>query len=404
MAFTSFTVLCVRNERLYGLGEFKLDTLKLFKRSNSGMGYWQIEVHENEEGHGVITRTFSKKLDGKPIIKLKVIKKGKNLGKSNETTPFTQAQNEARSESNGQLDGGYKHSIEQVGPFHTNQLGHPLPMLAKRIEKIKNLDFSGFAETSPKLDGHRCTTVRTKEGILQYSKEGKRIQTLDHMHEELMDTLEVGEYLDGELYNHNLTLQEIASLVKKQQPESDSIKYYVYDSFSVDKSYQERFVDRFHCDDTSGVLVPIERHPVTSLEECWKWFDDFVSRGYEGGMLRLGDGGYEVGARSNNLLKLKAELDAEFIVMDITEGEPYIQVDGVTGVETTYRVGILHLRTDNGQPFTVTAPGTYANKELILIDKAKYIGQLLNITYPNLTPDGIPFHPVARYFKEFIGD
>jgi len=377
--------------------------VKLYKRSKSGMGYWQIQASESVEGFGIITRTFSKKLDGKPIIKKKLIKKGKNIGKANETTPYGQAISEVTSEISSQLDGGYKYSVEDVGPFHTNQLRQPLPMLAKRIEKIKNIDCSGFSEVSPKLDGHRCKTVRIKEGILQYSKEGKVIKTMDHMEEELMDTLEVGEYLDGELYRHGLPLQDISSLVKKKQPDSKLIKYYVYDSFDLNKSYQERFIDRFHTDDTSGVLVPIERHPVSSVEEAWKWFDKFVAQGYEGAMLRLGDGGYEVGERSNNLLKLKAEKDAEYEVLDISEAEPYIQVDGVTGVENKIRVAICHLGTEKGLPFSVTAPGTFLNKQEILLNKEKYIGQQLTIKFPNLTPDGVPFHPVALRFKEYVG-
>lgn len=375
---------------------------RLFKKSKSGMGYWEISTSESDEGYGIILITYAKKEDGKPTIQKKIIKKGKNIGKANETTPLQQAQSEAASKISKQLDGGYKRTVEEVGEFHTNQLSQPLPMLAKRIEKVKNIDCSKFAVVQSKLDGHRCQTVRTLDGILQYSKEGKIINTMTHMYEELMDILEVGDYLDGELYNHELTLQQISSLVKKKQPDSELIQYHVYDSFSLSESYQKRFIDRFHTNDQTGILVPIEMHSVDSVEEAWEWFTKFVAKGYEGAMLRVGEAGYEVGERSSHLLKLKAEEDAEFTVLDISEGEPQIRIDGITGEQTSCRVGILHLKTDDGKPFTVTAPGKFRAKEHVAMNPKLYIGKEITVKYPNLTPDGIPFHAIAHRFKDYV--
>ena len=110
--------------------------------------------------------------------------------------------------------------------------------------------------------------------------------------------------------------------------------------------------------------------------------------GYEGLILRDKNAKYEVGTRSKGLIKVKRFDDREYKVIDVVSSN-----DGW---------GILVCVTDQGKIFRVSAPGSMSNKTQILNEKDSFIGLNVTIQYANLTPDGIPFHPVALRFREDI--
>jgi hypothetical protein len=75
---------------------------------------WRIEVHETAEGHGLIRVEYGYE-DGKKTVNEKVVDKGKNIGKKNETTPVQQAVVEARATWSKKKDAGYKESAGGAG-------------------------------------------------------------------------------------------------------------------------------------------------------------------------------------------------------------------------------------------------------------------------------------------------
>lgn len=369
--------------------------VKLYKGHTNSVGFWSIGVEEHDSGFAEIAILSATRIEGKAVLNSEVITEGKNIGKANETTPYQQAISEAFSRVKKQLDKGYVENIEDIKAYPTNALGHPMPVLAKPIEKVKKQDYT-YAFVQPKLDGHRCPAIRLDNDVVMYSRQGKVIDTLPHIKEELMDTTSPGDRLDGELYKHGMTLQDISSAVKKSQDMSKEIEYHVYDAIDTDCSFEDRFYHRYYSDDKSGSIQTVETHPVTSLEEAWDWFSTFQAQGYEGAILRLGNQGYEIGRRSSNLLKLKGFEDAEYLIVNVSEGTPRT----INGKQ--FRVAILHLITADGKPFTVTAPGTASEKQQPLFTPSEYIGKLITVKFANLTPDGIPFHPVAMRMREDI--
>ena len=83
----------------------------LYGQTKSGSTYeWTIAV-ESQSDHGNITVTRGL-LDGKKTKSSKLIEKGKNIGKTNETSPIEQAIFEAKSKRNEKLDDGYDYTIE----------------------------------------------------------------------------------------------------------------------------------------------------------------------------------------------------------------------------------------------------------------------------------------------------
>lgn len=292
---------------------------------------------------------------------------------------------EIRSRISRQRDKGYRDTVEEaISCANTNSLDLPRPMLAQPFSKVGtiNLDDHFF---QLKYNGHRCLIASTIDGLVAYSRNGKPITSIDHILNHL-DDLPVGEILDGELYTHNTPLQTIASWVKRKQPNTDLLRYVVYDCIS-NKSYEDRF--SFICK-----YIGFE-NPIISIATTKAFCESdtldghlkvAIKRGYEGLILRHKLSQYESGKRSKSLIKVKSFQDDEFYVYNIESSN-----DGWAK---------LMCLTKDGKEFKVSAPGTMAQKREILDNAPEYIGQHVKVEFAEYTKDGIPFHPVAIMFRD----
>ena len=294
-----------------------------------------------------------------------------------------------RSRINRQYDRGYTESLEEALQGNTNQLGLPLPMLAQPIKKVKRASRPDDV-LQLKLDGHRCLATKQDGRIILYSRRGKLI-TLPHISEFLQDRIPEGTFTDGELYHHGTKLQTIGSWIKKAQPESKFLKYFCYDLISRD-TYLDRYQELSDLlpawgDSESPVRV-LANVPYTTDEAQAALFAKAKLNGFEGLIKRTNDKPYEDGIRSNSLLKIKEREDCEV---------------AVEGIERSKQgVAVCICRTDAGKIVRPTAPGTHAEKQHVLDHPGEYIGRRLTIEFSMLTEDGVPFHPVAREWREDI--
>lgn len=190
--------------------EFKI----LYKNTSLGqLQSWQIVV----EGNSYYTIEGINQLSqSKPTVCV-----GKNIGRSNESTPEEQALLEAKSLYQKKLDKGYSEGQPQASKFFE-------PMLAFEREKYEKLLFTVPTYVQPKLDGVRAIL---KDGKLT-SRNGKQIVSCPHLE---IDNL----FLDGELYNHSLKedFNKIISLTRKSKPTQEDleeseklVQYWVYDN------------------------------------------------------------------------------------------------------------------------------------------------------------------------------
>lgn len=340
------------------------------------------------------------KLDGKPVVRRDVITEGKNIGKSNETTPYEQAVSEAESRYRKKIDQGYKTEIPtDTSRANDNAMGLPKPMLAYPIDKVKMVEFP--AHFQPKLDGHRALVTKRNGEMVMYSRQGKPITTMSHILDYLEDKVEEGVFLDGELYLHGEALQNIGSLVKKARPESVNIVYHVYDTI-MDVSYTQRLENLRiivgEPDDYNGE-EPVRMVPTTLVEnmETAQYLSTAaISQGYEGGILRTPDTGYRAGFRSRQLLKIKKFDDSEHTIVDVVEGKDRI----VNDVEL--KVACFTCETPEGKRFEVTAMGDMWEKDRTWHDRKNFIGKVLTVKHSGYTKDNIPWHPVAARLREDI--
>jgi ATP-dependent DNA ligase len=106
-------------------------------------------------------------------------------------------------------------------------------------------------------------------------------------------------------------------------------------------------------------------------------------------MIRNLDGVYELGRRTKSLLKYKEFEDAEFLVVDVIEGEG-----------TEKGAALFVCRTNTGQTFNVRPRGSLDKRKKQLQLKKMFIGQKLTVRYQPLSKDEVlPRFPVGIKFS-----
>ncbi len=384
--------------------EFQLGQMMYGVTSKGAIKTWRARVwgtpteQPSDATIEIITQT---KLDGKEVMRFEVITEGKNVGRSNETTPYEQAVSETESRYRKKIKKGYKTDIPtDLTKADSNALGLPRPMLAYAIDKVRVVEFPAWFQ--PKLNGHRALVTKRNGEMLMYSRLGKLITTMGHILEHLEDSVDEGVILDGELYMHGEILQNIGSLIKKARPESANIVYHVYDII-MDVSYTQRmaklriiFGNEVPGVDNTDPVVLVATSCVENMQDAQYLTENAIALGYEGGMLRTPDEKYLAGFRSRQLLKIKSSEDAEFEVVDVIEGKERNVND------VSLKVACLKCKTSEGRIFEVLAHGDMYQKDRIWHEREQHIGRFVTVKYYEKTKDGIPFHPVALQWKDDI--
>jgi len=383
---------------------------------------WFIRVF-GREGHGII-QTVHGYHGGKMQTNEKRITVGKNVGKRNETTPFEQAELEARALWQKKVDSGYGASGGDAESFYDYledegsspaataasatatavpkapmaasaakavDVDVPSPMLAHDYNKRgKDIIYPCYIQR--KFDGTRCIGIPQK-GL--FSRNRKSYPHLDHIVEELR-LFPPGVVLDGELYSTTLSFQEIVGMVKRvtlKQGDAEKqrqIKYHVYDLVS-DAPYSVRFLQlqtmfqQYHFQH----LVLVDTELCASEEAMKASHHRYVAEGYEGIMLRNAAGVYR-GVRSKELQKYKEFQDDEYEVIDFRQGEG--QEEGCV---------LWVCRTSDGASFSVRPRGTREDRMILYQNGASYVGQRLTVRFQELTEDGIPRFPVGIAFRDY---
>lgn len=356
--------------------------MKLYKKDAKGqVRVWEIEIDYDEEclviTHGVEGGEIQEKLE--------FIEEGK-AGRD----VYEQLESRCESRINKKLDLGYVSDKSQMLDKALNVLGLPKPMLAHKSDNHKHkINFNkGPVFVQRKYDGHRCLIAKTKRGFVAYSRNGKIINTIDFIKDQLESlNLTHGMILDGELYHHRTPLQTIGSWVKRKQKETHKLTYVIYDMIS-ENPFQERlsYISlKINWQDLNNIIIA-PTMKINSIDEAYKYLSKYRQEGYEGLILRHSDRGYEDGKRSKSLLKFKEWHDAEFVVNSISESK-----DGWA---------ILNCATKNGTEFSVSAPGTMQEKHEVYRNREEYVGMSVNVQYAMLTVDGMPFHPIATAWRE----
>jgi len=323
-----------------------------------------------------------------------VVKEGKNVGRSNETTASEQAELQAQQQFAAKLKEGYTPD-RTLAESTKNTLDAVEPMLAHPIEnKLKYVVFPALAQ--PKLDGARCIAIMKKGKVKLWSRTQKEYIASPHIVAEIEKLLGHKQdlILDGELYNHDYKkdFNTIMSLIKREDvhPNHELVQYHIYDVVGSGvwtdrtKVLAELGVARF-CKKVETVVV-------RSQEELEEYQAVCVENGYEGCMYRNPDALYE-NKRSSGLLKVKDFKDDEFKIVDVEEGRGKLMG----------RVGAFYceLNDGSGRQFKAKPMGTLTYVEELWKNKSECLGKMATVKYQNLTPDGMPRFPVLKCIRDY---
>jgi DNA ligase-1 len=363
----------------------------LYKLTSTGaIQTWSIGVDSN-----VIIVNHGQK-DGKIQRTEETIKDGKNVGRSNATTPAQQAVAEATAKWEGKIKKGYVEDLSRAAAGEKDIDGGYDCMLAHKFaDHGHKITYPAFVQ--PKLNGHRCLAV-IKDGVAKlYSRTRKPITSRPHLIEQLQDAFPTGTYMiDGELYNHDYMdkFEELASLIRQEVPDKrcTEVQYYMYDiNLTSDftartATLQNHFVGQHydHLKITKTLLMANEEMMMSAFEE-------FLKEGYEGAMARNLKGKYE-GKRSYNLQKIKEFQDADYPILRIKEGR------GSYAGCAIFVCDAMNGKTGEDGEFDVKMRGPKERLESFFNDHSLWTGKTLVVKYQYVSVYGIPIFPVGERF------
>ena len=276
---------------------------------------------------------------------------------------------------------GYESAVKRANTIWKNlntKATTILPMLANKWESRKKYISQPFY-VQPKLDGVRLLVSRDG-GI---SRTGKVVPGTEILGKDL----EEGQYVDGEAFDPKLDFEELTSTFKT---DPSKLKFHVFDYFDLNKlnmTFEERW------EKVKSLKNPQYEYVKTTLvmlrDDVPSIHRHHVEEGHEGTIIRDKDSVYEVGQRSNYLLKYKDFQTEEYPIMDVKEG---------VGRD---KGAVIWVCKAGDQLFSVRPEGTLEVRRAFLKEKDKYIGKQLTVRFQNLTTLGVPRFPIGVTVRDY---
>lgn len=396
--------------------------LKKYLLSKASTGKFRFAVVEcteewsDEDGGYVIQRSYGQ-VNGKTTFSPKIIVNKTTQKRSWKEQYILKFNSEVKKF----LDKGYveteKHPNEYeeselsnlFGEVATNQVGIIKPMLAKQESKLTNRKILNKKWLcSRKIDGVRALFYWNGSEIRTASRGGENYDPATiHLRENKTLIKFFEEHptiiLDGELYRHGKTLQQVsgAARMEKNAVDCDWLQYWIYDCYNtadpdvIAEDRQNFLLHNFVSECTAGIFTDLE-NPFYLLEqttvhnekEIWTTHDQYVVEGFEGCVIRDPDKPYKPNGRTNNMIKFKNYKSEDFKVIDYELG--------LRGSEDM--VFICELSDE--RTFKAMPVGNRETKEEYVENfDSKYKNHYVECTYFNYSDDGIPTQPKARIFR-----
>lgn len=367
----------------------------LYKKTYHGKTEkWEIKVRMSEKQVPLVCIIHGQ-VDGKKVEEERTVVEGKNIGRANETTPWEQAVSEAKSTWNQKKDEGYRESLEDSEiPIR--------PMLAQEFKKYKH-KIAMPCHVQPKLNGVRCVSSLSDGVTHMMSRNGKPILKFAHIREEIKTVLQKAKfkdfYLDGEIYKHGMSLQNISGTARKEKDdlrkEDSMMEYHVYDCFQSQKrnwSFEERnaFLEKLIRQCKTRHIMYVETLQVKNEKEAMKYYEKCLRQNFEGIMFRNSGAPYHIGFRSTDLQKFKPFKDDEFVILGAHEGSGN---DAGTVV--------WECLTKDKRKFSVKPEGERETRKRYWKQWKKFVGKKLTVRYQELSDEGVPIFPVGVAIRDY---
>lgn len=383
---------------------------------------------------------------------------GKNLGKKNQTNAWTQSLREAISKYNDHVKGKVATVAAKEKVQFVKQIGRDLfnedfdkyprypPMLMKVyrrvvVKKHKNgagryelvrepgcVDVDFTKETlyaQRKLNGVRVVAHLVGEGteaspyrVEIYSRKLGLYLGFHKLNEQIMNILKAHPklYLDGELYKHRKSLQDISGIARRAEKEEahEELEYHIFDCFypphkdtpdhSTTFETANNLIDKILDAKTlaeNPLLKRVETIKISNEAELVTLLEKYLDEGYEGLMLRRANMPYKFSygdTRTASTLKVKPRYENEYKIVGYTQGTKGKDLGAI----------MWELETPEGKVFTAVPKGMTYEERYELYKKMtpklfekEYKGKLMTVEYEELSTDGVPLRAKAIVIRDY---
>lgn len=300
--------------------------------------------------------------------------------------------------------------LNKILPEHTTDAnGFKKHMLAKQSEKVaaSTFDKLKYWYASRKIDGVRCSFYWDGFQIKTASRGGGDYDMAVRQmiqHPQLIKFFkEHPDYvLDGELYKHGKSLQQISGAVRKEKASTPWLEYYIYDVMIPDMVFEERleileeikkelqldFQPEREWGENALHFQMVPHEKVTGWNAIKKLHDIYVEEGWEGCVIRDPNKAYKFGGRGSEMIKVKMYQDAEFEITGLSEG---LREEDMC----------FTLVTDDGIEFKAKPMGSRELKQQYREDLDELIGRMATVKFFYLSDEGTPLQPVLKCIRDY---
>jgi len=240
----------------------------------------------------------------------------------------------------------------------------------------------------PKYDGVRCRAVPLETGpkgneYLLLSSEENVLYSVPHLNKVLSD-LQLRAELDGELYCHGMSFEEILSITSRTvniHSMHGKIQFHVFDIINDQPQIKRQIL----VDALRGMNPWIQVAPFwvcTDLDEVKSTYDKIIGLGYEGIIVRHFQAPY-VKKRSIHVMKFKPKKKD---IYDIIGWKEEISKDGIP----KGRIGSIVCSSQKGDEFAVSAGLDSDDKSRLWAVRDELAGKKIIVHYQHLTNKQIP--------------
>uniref|UniRef100_A0A6M3LR32 Polydeoxyribonucleotide synthase [ATP] n=1 Tax=viral metagenome TaxID=1070528 RepID=A0A6M3LR32_9ZZZZ len=252
----------------------------------------------------------------------------------------------------------------------------------------------------PKYDGVRCRAIPLEtsadRGFMLLSSEENVIFSVPHLNIVLMN-LGIRAELDGELYCHGLSFEEIVSITSRTvniHPDHRRIQFHVFDIVNQEPQMKRQLI----IENLRGLSPYIQVAPFwlcENLDDVMRAYDKLVELNYEGIIVRHAQAPYER-KRSTSVMKFKPKKEDEYEIIGTQEE---VSIDG----RAKDSLGALVCRSGDGNLFSVGTGFSADQRKALWRDKESVTGKIARVKYQHLTSGKrVPRFPVFVEIVEVI--
>lgn len=209
--------------------------------------------------------------------------------------------------------------------------------------------------------------------------------------------------LDGELYKHGLSLQQISGMARLDTPSerTEQLEFWIYDIVNltdVSETFNTRlnvllqvekdFFPESNFDPYNEQKIKFVPHiKIFGVKDIDSNHNDYINEGFEGIVVRDPDKEYGIGKRDNRMLKYKKYDDDEFEITGFQEGlreEDFVFV----------------CITKDNKEFKAKPIGSREEKQEYRSNMVNLIGKMATVKFFCYSEDGIPLQPVLKSIRE----